>query len=234
MQTIALRLTTAAHGGVCRLALREVRGEDELAVDGIDTRAALRLIDRLVDRDDTDAPSANALCASDRDRLLAAVYRHAWGDTILATPTCIRCGQPFDLSFSLAALQRHLDAQRVDDATQVVPVGHDELAAADLPWDDGIALLKTAAANAAPERLDSVAPLLDVDVEARCPECDNVQLAAFDIQSFLLASLLNERAALLQDVHLLASSYGWPLHEILMLSRTERRALVAIIDEERR
>jgi hypothetical protein len=83
------------------------------------------------------------------------------------------------------------------------------------------------------EWLEAVAPLLDVDVVARCPECEAEQPVGFDIQSFLLERLLNERPRLLQEIHLIASSYGWTLPDILALPRDHRRVLAAAVEDER-
>ena len=47
----------------------------------------------------------------------------------------------------------------------------------------------------------------------------------------MLQRLLNERPALLAEIHALAASYGWSLTEILSLGRTTRRAMTAILDK---
>ena len=104
-ERVALRHHAAAGGAVASIALRDLRGRDELAVEGVDTRAGSSLLDRLIGRD---GPRAATLCAADRDSLLAALHRREWGDRILSTLRCAQCGERFDLSFSLSAMQAHL------------------------------------------------------------------------------------------------------------------------------
>src|SRR5438132_9690949 len=94
--------------------LGELTGRDEAGVHDLNTAAAVALLDGLVGRDGLDGVQpgrAIELTASDRDRLLAAVYRRTYGDRITSTLTCAGCGVPFDLSFSLAALLVDLDAR---------------------------------------------------------------------------------------------------------------------------
>jgi hypothetical protein len=234
MATISLGVARGAEGAACRVGLRSLRGADELAVDGVDTRAAVRLLDGLVERASDSAPAVADLCASDRDRLLAAVHRDVYGDTIQASPLCTACGAIYDLSFSLSGLQRHIEAQRTSGPSGPHPPSASaEIAAGECEWDDGLALLRAAGGNAAAEVLEAAAPLLDLELDATCPECGAVQAVGFDIQSFLLRILLNDRPALVQDVHLLASTYHWPLASILELTRADRRALVAAVDDDR-
>ena len=78
-----------------------------------------------------------------------------------------------------------------------------------------------------------VAPVLDLDLDAHCPECGRHQAVHFDIQHYLLSALQRERKQLAQEVHRLASAYGWSLTEILGLPRSQRRSLVALVESER-
>jgi hypothetical protein len=242
----------APHPRAARL--RELHGHDELAVGGVDTHAAVQLLDRLLDVGGEGAGSAAALSASDRDAALAALHRARWGDRIVASLACAACGAMNDLSFALSALQRQLwqasertrvSAPRALDDAQGghwrLPGAEDEDAAAQLGVAAGRAQLVAlvcsdmqpdaqaallADPQSAGERLEALAPLLDVDLEARCIECDHTQLARFDIQSFVLQRLLDEREAVLGEVHALASAYGWSLSEILSLPCSLRRSLV--------
>src|SRR4051812_31050242 len=112
--------------GLPLVTIREPTGKDEITVEGVDTAAATGLLGRLVSGGGC-RPSRMA--ASDRDSLLAALHRHCWGDRIASTLTCTGCGNPFDLSFQLTALQSHLNAGEHARCTYYVPVAEDELAA---------------------------------------------------------------------------------------------------------
>jgi len=222
--------------------LREPQGHDELALAGVDTLAAVQLLDRLLDGLDS---SAAMLSASDRDAAFAALHRGLWGDHILSSLACGACGAMYDLSFALSALQRQL--LQAAEAVQVIapreledvqgvrwhlPSADEEDAAAQLGVEAGRAqlLALVSAANAAQrhacDRLETLAPLIDVDLDTRCAECGQPQQARFDIQSFVLQRLLDEREAVLGEVHALAGGYGWSLQEILSLPRSLRRSLV--------
>jgi len=77
------------------------------------------------------------------------------------------------------------------------------------------------------ERLEALAPLIDVDLDTSCAECGHAALCAFSISSPSCCSgLLDEREAVLGEVHALASGYGWSLPDILSLPRGLRRSLV--------
>ena len=87
--------------------LRELRGEDEETVEDVDTWTAITLVDRLL----VDAPGAavrpgeaRALCAADRDRILAAIWTREVDERVQATPSCPMCGKTFDLEFRLDEL----------------------------------------------------------------------------------------------------------------------------------
>lgn len=231
-------LTQASYPEAQRLRLREPTGFDELAVHGIDTCAATALLSRLVDPSE---PVAE-LAASDRDALLAALHRGLWGDRILSSLQCSACKVMYDLSFELSLLQRQICAERepvtaiglraVEDSNGHrfrLPSATEEERAADLGIDEGRQHLAAICNDAADpqvvdERLEKIAPLLDVDLEAPCAECGHPALARFDIQTFTLQRLVDERQNTLAEVHVLASGYNWSLGEILGLTRSLRRA----------
>lgn len=89
---------------------------------------------------------------------------------------------------------------------------------------------RAAALEAASDALQAAAPIIDLELAASCADCGHQQTAHFDLQSFLLQRLINERENLLAEVHLLASAYGWSLSEILSLARSTRRQLANAIE----
>jgi hypothetical protein len=254
---VTLRFAT----GRTRVRLRELTGADEHAVSGTATEEALRLLDALILTLPGESTPARAedLVASDRDRLLVAVYRRAFGDRIDNTLTCAQCRNRFDIDFSLGALATSLDqtavestARRIDDnrfetadgLRFKLPTGRDELMLAALaPAEAEAGLLRCCAANeegsmaagdphALTALLAEVAPLVDLELDARCPECRHSHAVQFDIQTYLLGALLGERPRLAQEIHRIAIAYGWGRDEILGLSRSERRQFIELIDNE--
>lgn len=113
----AIKLRFAGAGRTAYL--RELTGREEMAVFGVNTANAIRLLSSLLENSspsETEQLRAADLVAADRDRLLAAVYELAFGDRIENTLKCRRCSQLFDLHFSLRQLIETVDV-RTDDET---------------------------------------------------------------------------------------------------------------------
>ena len=245
--------------GAPRVGIRELTGHDERFVRDTSTSTAIGLIDRLVETPGG-APwrSAAELTASDRDRLLAAIYRLTYGPQVESTSRCGRCDSQFDLSFSLddlmAAIERTPAAgavERLPDGTFRtgggvrfrLPTGQDELAVATLPAGEAARTLLDRSVIEAPPTIDAlaaveelieeVASVIDLDLDTRCPECGAAQAVHFDVQYYLLRMLEQERNQIAREIHRIASSYGWSLGETLGLGRSERRFFVELIESER-
>jgi hypothetical protein len=193
------------------------------------------------------------LSASDRDRILAAIYQRAFGDKIENTLTCAECDQPFDLDFSIEELTRSLydrsaanysildngEIETPEGARLRLPTGSDEVALEGHPlehatttlFDRSVISSTAMAASAIETLLKEIAPLMQIDLAASCPECGHAHTAEFDIQNYLLGAILATQGQLFASIHLLASVYHWSLSEILSLTRRERRGFVELIEE---
>lgn len=254
MMSESIPLRFADPGQVVRL--RELTGRDEYLVDNVDTASAIDLLSKLLRQPADTRASVRAaeLVGSDRDRLLAAVYKNAFGDRIESTLSCVRCDQPFDLDFSLQQLVESINsARRSGEWTDLapgqfqtvhglkfrLPTGQDELAIAGKSVEEAESLLfeRCVEGSAAPdervafeELLEQVAPLIDLELVANCAECGHVHTVQFDIQTYLLGAILSERRSLLSDINCIARAYSWSLDEILSLTRSDRRHLVELIE----
>jgi len=231
-ERVVLQLAKDAQGEALVLTLREPCGQDELAVTGVDTRSTVELLDRLIEPGPGGTPPALRLAARDRDALMAALHRLCWSDRIEATLRCRACDEPFDMDFQLSELQRQLAPRALEGKPDWrIPVAEDELAVAALPAREAVRSLahrcgvQNGDITIASGYLDAAAPFLDLDLQATCPECGEGQSLRFDMQSYLLQRILSERERLLDEVHILASSYGWSLTEILNLPRITRQDL---------
>ncbi|WP_428667459.1 hypothetical protein [Reyranella sp.] len=240
------------------IALRNLRGGDEEAIGGTDTAAAIGLLDRLLV--DTKGAAlrpgeADRLTACDRDRLLAEIYVAEFGDRIDCVLRCEACGSPFDIDFKLGdllasagllpvdiAFARNSTVTLDDGRRLRLPRGSDELALQGMSAEAAEAALLARCiveGDAAPgdlavhDALEAAAPILDTELDATCPECGAPTQTHFDLQHYLLTSILQEMPARTAEVHLLASTYGWSLHEILELDRKRRRAFAAAIERDR-
>jgi hypothetical protein len=244
-------LLSPGIGGRRAAYLRGMAGADEV----IAQNGAIALVDRLLlaDMPDGIAPGEAAdLAICDRDRLLAAIHRDAFGDRIEADVSCRSCGQVFEVSFSLAAFIDRImgdgakgiegpdaDGQfRLDDIDFRLPTTRDLVAVATLPPEERRAALLARCVGSVPsgeeDALDAamttVGPTLDSDLDATCPHCAMEQHVRFSVESFLLRTLSNELRYLIREVHRVASAYGWTYETILALPRTDRRAFVRLIE----
>lgn len=234
-------------GGGAVAQLEELAGSVEREVANATTRSAARMLDLLLREEGSVKPGdALGLSVTDRDTLLAAVYARTYGDRIDSTVQCRQCGNRYDMNFSLAELQRavglHGEPVPAVRATSKgveyrVPTGRDELAVEAL-GPSAVRELRRRIAPAAQDgdiaeldaELERAAPVLDADLNAQCPECGGQQSFRFNIQQYLLESLVLERPRLWREVHRIAAAYGWGLESILSLRRSERRRLVDQIE----
>jgi hypothetical protein len=120
-----------------------------------------------------------------------------------------------------------------------LPTGADELRVRNLPAEKAVhELLKCCVldgrdgydACAVQDAMEQVAPILDVDINTSCPECGAGAGVRFDLQEYLLRSVMQERRRLWRETHILATAYGWGLNDILGLTRSDRRTLVGLIE----
>ena len=239
--------------------LRELTAQDELGISDLGTVSAVQLINRLhAKRLETETVfQAETLVAADRDRLLAAVYKNTYKDFLQSTVPCAACSARFDLDFSLDALINHIQQKSGADRNVAqkevgwyelpdgvcfrLPTGEDEFAVAGLPPQYSVQILlercvKNGDINVVgqqvQEAMAQIAPVLATEMSAQCPECGHEQTVYFDIQSFLLSRLMQEKKQTVWEIHRLATAYHWTHSEILNLPRSLRRNYVSLIDAE--
>ncbi len=241
-------------GGFSLACLRPLAGADELAA----SEGTIALLDRLltVESDACTPPgSAARLPVSDRDRTLAELHRALFGDQIDADAACPRCGEAFELRFSLTALAAGEVEERPANVAGPDPLGHFELGDVRfrLPASSDIAAVSALAperqrpalldacivegdANGIEDEIEaamaSLGPDLDIDIETRCPHCHAGTPVRFEIGAYLLKCLANERRFVLREVHRIARAYGWSFAEIMALPRSERQEFARLIDSE--
>ena len=97
-----------------------------------------------------------------------------------------------------------LEARREDEPVR----------AEDLPEDVVVTLA---------DRLARLDPQADISLAISCPECEHEWRAALDAASFLWSRVSLAARRLLEEVHVLAASYGWTETDVLTLSRRRRR-----------
>lgn len=79
------------------------------------------------------------------------------------------------------------------------------------------------------ERMAELDPQADIDLALTCPSCAHAWLAPLDIVSFFWNEIHAWAQRTMQDVHVIASAYGWSEREILRMSVRRRRAYLELI-----
>jgi hypothetical protein len=100
------------------------------------------------------------------------------------------------------ATRKLLERLRVDGIHSDLEVAHDELARA----------------------FDEADPCMDLAIELDCPACAHQWSAGFDVPGFLWEEIDVRARRLLDEVHVLARTYGWDETQILRLSEARRHA----------
>jgi len=72
-------------------------------------------------------------------------------------------------------------------------------------------------------RMLELDPQAEILVELSCPSCAHQWQASVDIGAFLWSEVAGEARRLLQQVHVLASAYGWGEDQVLALGSARRR-----------
>lgn len=81
--------------------------------------------------------------------------------------------------------------------------------------------------DAAEAAIEAADPWADLALAVACPACAHETEVSFDIASYLWEELDSHARRLLDDVHALASAYGWSEPQILALSDARRAAYLA-------
>jgi len=179
----------------------------------------------------------------ERNAAILALRTAHFGPHLAAWIDCTRCGERMEFELDPAQLPEpprtapaavQVGAHRFAPPTSrhlAITAGIDDAEAATLalmracvdgeaPPDDTLSGL----IDAAGEALDAADPWADIAVTLPCPACGARVSASFDIAAYVWDELDTRARALLDNIHLLASAYGWTEPEILALSDTRRAA----------
>jgi hypothetical protein len=244
-----LSLGLALHeGGVRPVTLRPLRGDDELCLQAPTAAAAIELLARLAHTLDGSALALAELSVSQVDRLLAALYGELYGNAAECRVRCGGCGERYEFTLDLVALQSAQDAARPPPCDAQGGWSFDEDCRLRAPRLADLELAATPAQllgrlllsgssegreKELLEFLERAAPVLSLDLAAPCPHCAREQSVRFDLARYLAQRLHGERPFLLRETHLIASRYGWSHTEVMALSRDDRRAYARLIESER-
>lgn len=75
----------------------------------------------------------------------------------------------------------------------------------------------------AEQAIATIDPLAEIELVLTCPDCQSTWIELLNVPEFVWSELERAARVRLDDVHVLASSYGWTESEILGLSRQRRQ-----------
>lgn len=244
------------------LQVRETTGEDELIVlepAGHPVTVMVRLADRIAVSATGEPVAWDELPAADLGAI-ALIIRRAWlGDTIRTEGSCAdpACREPMDIAFGISAYLGHYRPRPCrgvlagrgagwfdlagGGASFRLPTIGDLLASSGSPDPELClrqrcvtpAVVPSVVARRISRAMYALAPSLNGPVTACCPACGGEVILQFDPLTFALAELRDAVVGLYEQVHLLASAFGWPEHDILHLPRRRRARYAALIQDQR-
>jgi len=190
------------------------------------------------------------LSIGERDRRLLALREAMFGPRLTGLITCAACGESLELDFAASELcaapkpdAAGLTVYGEDYAVELrLPDSRDLTACATAdPAEAGSVLLRRCVVSArcrgepvatqelppalvaaAARRLSEADPQADMRFALACAGCGHRWHAPFDIVPFLWTELAAWAGRLLQEVHTLASAYGWTERDILALAQARR------------
>jgi uncharacterized protein (UPF0212 family) len=200
------------------------------------------------------ASQAADLPLGERNRALARLYLEHFGDALDGFTECTECGEKLEFHFDLRqvadappleasdlvvvgrwkfrlptsrALAMALNGGEGASAEHRLLVEClEEPAGAGQEWSEAVPGWSEEEMAAIEEKLAEADSLAEIQIGFKCPECGADFEEALDLGSFLWSEIEDAARQLFDDIHLLASAYGWTEGEVLRLSAMRREAYV--------
>ena len=186
-----------------------------------------------------------------RDALLLAARQRTFGEELVAVTECPACSEKVEVGLSCARLIGDNGCVEFDDGLTIdgyelqlqLPSGADLIAIESCEDIDAAAATLTARcirsalrdgepvapANLPPHVIAAVAervaagdPGAETVFALSCPACEEQWSAELDVADFFWKEVRTNALRLLDDVHLLASAYGWTEAQVLALPAARR------------
>ncbi|NEQ29963.1 MAG: phage baseplate protein [Leptolyngbya sp. SIO4C5] len=201
-------------------------------------------------------PQLARLSLGQRDGLLLNLREQLFGPRIVSVATCPHCGDRLELVFTAADVRQpaadlpltvetagyRVDFRLPNSEDLAAIASQVDLTAAtrqlrqrclqsahyqaqpvpttDLPQSVTAAILA---------QMEAADPQADIRLALDCPACAHHWQLVFDVVSFFWAELTVWAKRLLQEIHLIATAYGWPEADILALSSQRRQLYLEMI-----
>ncbi len=82
------------------------------------------------------------------------------------------------------------------------------------------------------KHMEKIAPQVELNMGALCPECGREFTLPFDLQDFFFGELRVSQDLLYREVHYLAYHYHWSEREIMEMPREKRRKYIEVLADE--
>lgn len=199
--------------------------------------------------------SLSRLPVGERDSRLLALRDMTFGSRLSSLVSCPRCGERLELNCSVSdillpapentgELTYEADGFRIEYGLPT-SADLDGLVPGEEGWMQLIRRCVTAARrngaesdigaiprehlDALAERMGEADPRADAKAALVCPSCKHRWQAAFDIVSFFWEELGARVRRVINDVHVLASAYGWREDDVLALSPWRRQYYLSLV-----
>lgn len=223
----------------------------ELAANQPPSRRALALLAGCAEEDSLSQLAELSIGQSD-ERLLGLRER-TFGPRLAAISSCPACGLPLEFEMKIADLRLSANSQTSEpiylesrdyqlhfrlpnnvDIASLDPEADNESnrrnllrrclleakqAGADVPADE----LPPEIMTAISDRMAEADPQADLQFALTCPACGHNWNATIDVPGFVWSEVNARAVGLLNDVHALASAYGWREADILSMSAARRQ-----------
>lgn len=194
-----------------------------------------------------------------RDGELLALREGLFGSVIVALAQCPGCDDRFELSFTVGSIRvappddgtvlvesgeyavrarpaSSADLMEVQALSDMVARERALIARCTVEARRGSRRIEAdelpaVVAEAVADAMNAADPQAEVQMAMVCPVCGQAWRAMFDVGEFLWREIDAWARRVLEEVHTLASAYGWAQSAILSMSATRRRRYVSMVVE---
>lgn len=193
------------------------------------------------------------LTLGEKEAQLLLLRERLFGPVLQCVVACPQCDDPLEFEFTaadLGALDYHARLEPIPVELAGAARSIRPLTIEDLQWAQGrgdlllrrsivdqhhdespaqlISILPQAAETVA-DALLQLDPLMQIQLDCACPNCDHHWAAEFAAITYVWAEIERWGRSMLNTVHLLAGRYGWSERDILQMSAWRRQRYVEMI-----
>jgi hypothetical protein len=175
-----------------------------------------------------------------RNRALLELHARLFGERLQAWSACAACGEKMEISLEWKAF---IEGSAAEDTPTIGNNRFRLLTTRDLAEagreadidSAALCLVRRCALDPADfqkwsseeieqlgDRLAAADPLAEIRLALVCPACQVESIETIELTTFLWTEIEARAKALLREVHIIASAYGWTENEILRLSSARR------------